>query len=506
MDLKELLKATTNYSTIKTDDIDPVKYRPAFKVFNDDIAKLMDKLMSMKKFNLLDNTVSLDEIFSILKTVDEKDNGFTNKLYNLDYISPMAYRGKKKKEIIEIGANLKQKLTTLWNNIKVAQEDRNILYFTINHRLIHYKILKHVIDNKKSLETYKTDLNTITQVFKTNLGVDYPLYKSYRALTSALHISVLRRLKSNNITTKKDAEHISPFDELLKIQLKLQKNYEDDSSNHYIKNLQLLYFSSYVLTPPVRGEIRLLKFSFDKAAALKDTDNDYIYLDMNNNDQIAEFILNKHKKSNDSTSYEIGYISNNGKNLFGLELTRLYKKSYNQFNRTYCFENMKTNKPYSADTAKNWLLNLIDGKKTGINSIRSSVASYFHANNSYSHAVKETVAKKMRHSVNIASSNYNRIDETKKQTNADEKPKTINVNVIGSTKQEGNDKSRMKKYYVNNKDKILKQQSDFYKNNQQSVRARKNVAYLNKNQSEPRKENIEKYKLEKRDGVWITLL
>jgi hypothetical protein len=60
-----------------------VKYRPAFKVFNDDIAKLMDKLMSMKKFNLLDNTVSLDEIFSILKTVDEKDNGFTNKLYNL---------------------------------------------------------------------------------------------------------------------------------------------------------------------------------------------------------------------------------------------------------------------------------------------------------------------------------------------------------------------------------------------------------------------------------------
>jgi hypothetical protein len=144
-------------------------------------------------------------------------------------------------------------------------------------------------------------------------------------------------------------------------------------------------------------------------------------------------------------------------------------------------------------------------KQTGINSIRSSVASYFH-NNNYNHNVKENLAKKMRHSVNIASSNYTRIDETKKQTNADEKPKTINVNVIGSTKQEGNDKSRMKKYYVNNKDKILKQQSDFYKNNQQSVRARKNVAYLNKNQSEPRKENIEKYKLEKRDGVWITLL
>jgi hypothetical protein len=65
----------------------------------------------------------------------------------------------------------------------------------------------------------------------------------------------------------------------------------------------------------------------------------------------------------------------------------------------------------------------------------------------------------------------------------------------------------MKKYYVNNKDKILKQQSDFYKNNQQSVRARKNVAYLNKNQSEPRKENIEKYKLVKNEmGVWTTLL
>jgi uncharacterized hydantoinase/oxoprolinase family protein len=91
---------------------------------------------------------------------------------------------------------------------------------------------------------------------------------------------------------------------------------------------------------------------------------------------------------------------------------------------------LKTNKPYSSDTAKNWLLNLIDGKQTGINSIRSSVASYFH-NNNYNHNVKENVATKMRHSVNIASSNYTRIDETKK---SDEKPKTINVNVIGSTK------------------------------------------------------------------------
>jgi hypothetical protein len=291
MDLKELLKATTNYSKIDQKDVDPVSYRPAFKVFSDDISKLLNKLMTVKAFNLLDNTVSLEEIFSILEKADEKPNAFTNKLYNLDYISPVAYRGKKKKEIIEIGSNLKQKLTTLFNNIKLPQEDRNILYFTINHRLIHYKILKNIIDNKKSLETYKTDLNTLTQIFKTNLGDNYPLYKSYRALTSALQISILRRLKSQNFTTEKDQQRISPFDELLKVQLKLQKNYEEDNTNHYIKNLQLLYFSSYVLTPPVRGEIRLLKFSFDKATALRDKDNDYIYLDMKNDDQIGEFIL-----------------------------------------------------------------------------------------------------------------------------------------------------------------------------------------------------------------------
>jgi hypothetical protein len=191
--------------------------------------------------------------------------------------------------------------------------------------LIHYKILKHVIDNKNSLETYKTNLDTITQIFKSNLGSNYPLYRSYKALTSALHTSILRRLKSLNITTEKDQQRISPFDELLKVQLKLQKAYEESNTKNYIKNLQLLYFSSYVLTPPVRGEIRLLKFSFDKPAALRDKDNDYIYLDMSNDDQIGEFILNKNKKSNDSISYEIGFISNNAKNLFGLELTRLYK-------------------------------------------------------------------------------------------------------------------------------------------------------------------------------------
>jgi len=500
MNLEELLKASTDYSTIDSNDIDPVKYRPNYKIMSDDIAKLTDKLMSSKVFNLLDNIVSIDEIFNTLKQADKKDNVFTNKLYNLDYINPRFYTGRKK-DIIEIGPNLKQKLTTMFNNINLPENDRNLLYFTINHRLIHYKILKHIIDNKNSLETYKTHLNTITQVFRTNLGAAYPLYKSYRALTSALHISVLRRLKSLNISTKKDEEKISPFDDLIRVQLKLQKNYEE-GKKIYSKNLQLLYFSSYVLTPPVRGEIRLLKFSFDKEEALKDNDNDYIYLDMDNEDQIAEFILNKNKKLSDSTSYEVGYIGNNGKNLFGLELTKLYKKSYNQFKRTYCFENMRTDKPYSADTAKKWL-DVIDGKKIGINSIRSSVASYFH-NNNYNHNVKENVAKKMRHSTNIASSNYNRIDTTPPKDN-EKQPKTININVIGN-KPESTDKSRMKKYYENNKDKILKQQSEFYKNNLEKVRAKKNVAYLNRNESEPRQENIVKYKLEKRDGVWITLL
>ena len=500
MELQQLLKSSINYSTIDTNDIDPVKYRPNYKLMNDDIAKLMDKLMTVKGFNLLDNIVSIDEVFKALQAADNKPNAFTNKLYNLDYVNPRFYSGKKK-DIIKINQNLKQKLTTLFNNIKLPENDRNLLYFTINHRLIHYKILKHLIDNKNSLETYKTHLNTITQIFNSNLGSNYPLYRAYKALTSALHTSILRRLKSLNITTEKDQQHISGFDELLKVQLKLQKAYEESDTKKYINNLQLLYFSSYVLTPPVRGEIRLLKFSFDKPAALRDKDNDYIYLDMSNDDQICEFILNKNKKSNDSISYEIGFISNNGKNLFGLELTRLYKKSYNQFNRAYCFENLKTNKPYSSDTAKNWLLNLIDGKQTGINSIRSSVASYFH-NNNYNHNVKENLATKMRHSSSVASSNYTRVNQSSK---SDEKSKTINVNIIG-TKPETNDKSRMKIYYENNKEKILKQQSEFYKDNIEKVRAKKNVAYLNRNQSEPRKENIEKYKLEKRDGVWITLL
>jgi hypothetical protein len=501
MELQQLLKSSINYSTIDTNDIDPVKYRPNYKLMNDDIAKLMDKLMTVKGFNLLDNIVSIDEVFKALQAADNKPNAFTNKLYNLDYVNPRFYSGKKK-DIIKINQNLKQKLTTLFNNIKLPENDRNLLYFTINHRLIHYKILKHLIDNKNSLETYKTHLNTITQIFNSNLGSNYPLYRAYKALTSALHTSILRRLKSLNITTEKDQQHISGFDELLKVQLKLQKAYEESDTKKYINNLQLLYFSSYVLTPPVRGEIRLLKFSFDKPAALKDKDNDYIYLDMKNDDQICEFILNKQKKSNDSISYEIGFIGNNGKNLFGLELTKLYKNSYNEFNRTYCFENLKTKKPYSSDTAKNWLLNLIDGKQTGINSIRSSVASYFH-NRQYNHNVKENLATKMRHSSSVASSNYTRVNQSSK---SDEKSKTINVNIIGN-KPKTNDKSRMKEYYQNNKEKILKQQSEFYKDNIEKVRAKKNVAYLNRNQSEPRKENIEKYKLVKNEmGVWTTLL
>jgi hypothetical protein len=243
MELQQLLKGSINYSTIDTNDIDPVKYRPNYKLMNDDIAKLMDKLMTVKGFNLLDNIVSIDEVFKALQAADNKPNAFTNKLYNLDYVNPRFYSGKKKKDIIKINQNLKQKLTTLFNNIKLPENDRNLLYFTINHRLIHYKILKHVIDNGNSPETYKTHLDIITQIFKSNLGSNYPLYRSYKALTSALHTSILRRLKSLNITTEKDQQRISPFDELLKVQLKLQKAYEESNTKNYIKNLQLLYFS-----------------------------------------------------------------------------------------------------------------------------------------------------------------------------------------------------------------------------------------------------------------------
>jgi hypothetical protein len=58
-------------------------------------------------------------LFKALQAADNKPNAFTNKLYNLDYVNPRFYSGKKKKEIIKINQNLKQKLTTLFNNIKL---------------------------------------------------------------------------------------------------------------------------------------------------------------------------------------------------------------------------------------------------------------------------------------------------------------------------------------------------------------------------------------------------
>ena len=90
------------------------------------------------------------------------------------------------------------------------------------------------------------------------------------------------------------------------------------------------------------------------------------------------------------------------------QLINLIHYSYEKYPRTYLFEN-KNIKPYTEKTILSMLRHITKIDKITINMMRSIFVTNFYKQNNINYNDKKKLSHQMRHSVETASINYNKI-------------------------------------------------------------------------------------------------
>ena len=178
---------------------------------------------------------------------------------------------------------------------------------------------------------------------------------------------------------KNEEKSFVPFEIVLQVQQKLEKEFEANQS--YKTNQDLLLLSLYSLIPVMRDELKLLEFT-----TTKNDDGDYIYF--KGNDIILD--LNNPKKKHEGVHFN---ITNDAPHLADIIYT-----SYKLFPRQFVFTNYdNTEEKAKVQNLSRRLVKMFDftGKNVGVHSLRSSYATY-QDRNRMTVKEKDALAKKMR--------------------------------------------------------------------------------------------------------------
>ena len=191
---------------------------------------------------------------------------------------------------------------------------------------------------------------------------------------------------------KSEEKSFIPFD----IELQTRQKLEDDflSNKSYKTNQDLLLISLYSLIPVMRDELKLLEFT-----TTKNDDGDQIYF--KGNDIILD--LNNPKKQHEGIQF---IITNEAPHLADIIHT-----SYNLFHRQFVFmihyDTEEKAKVQNLSRRMNKIFSFTN-KNVGVNSLRSSYASYLDQNR-MTVKEKDELAKKMRTSRRYLDLNYIKI-------------------------------------------------------------------------------------------------
>jgi hypothetical protein len=248
------------------------------------------------------------------------------------------------------------------NIAKLAEKDKN-----------DDKIPENKKHKKPSIATIKSRFNAITRIFRIAYQTkNYDLYEKYSGLVIFLgqHFE-LDEFK--NELSELELQKFVHFDKVFEIQQKLQKQFEKTLNKQtriaYDLNQQMLLVSLYSLIPPLRNEIKTLRF----ATSAKST-GDWIIIKP---DGFVIMDLNEEKKRHELIIFELSKEAP--------ELARLVKESYDLYPREYVFTPLKkypdVSKQASVSSMDDRLIKAFveTGKKVSVNSLRSSYVSYLNS-------------------------------------------------------------------------------------------------------------------------------
>lgn len=313
----------------------------------------------------------------------------------------------------------------------------------------------------KRVATLKSRFNAITRIFRIAFDTkNYELYDKYSSIVIFLGTYVEDDENENELSELELKKFIT-FDIVLNKQKELQRQFEDienkQTARAYDLNQELLLVSLYSLIPPLRNEIKSLKFT-----KTSQKNGDWIYI--RNDDVILD--LNEIKKRHPSIYFNL--------NEEAPELAKIVKQSYILYPRVSVFTHLKKYPDISKQATPQSLDDRISkmfaftGKMVSVNTFRSSYYSYINREairkgKQLTMKRKEDIAKRMRTSVKYLDSSYLKIfpmefeqvqTSPEIQTEAIQRPTQVVEQLPAYTRQ----LIRNKRYYDNNKEQVLAKQ------------------------------------------------
>ena len=295
------------------------------------------------------------------------------------------------------------------NNIFPEQvKFNNLNWFCTNQNEILLKLMIARNEKNNALETLRKDINLLLHFLKIAEAGEEIINK-YKVLNLAL--SKINDIKEgeNKLNDDREDKAFINYEELLKLRNKLYtewaEEFDNTPLNKYknpllrIKNITSLLVSFYVLFPPLRLEAMNLKIVDNEQEA---EENEYsIYIKDNNNIWIY---LNSKKKFHKPIRYNLNddLIKSFSKKNVDILIENIIE-SVETYPRKYLFIS-SNGKQYTEKSLQKILYELVPNKNLGVNSFRSSYASYYVPKLNKNQL--QRVAFLMRSSVSMLMSNY----------------------------------------------------------------------------------------------------
>lgn len=409
------------------------------------------------------------------------------------------YHTSKSKSDSVIAKSIKW-MTTYLPSFKKYQDVDDLSYIIKNHRLLTLEIFKYYAEYPKiSFTTIESRFVAILRIFyiaygNNNTSKQYDLYKKISLIMVNLHYHH-KQDEDKMILNEREDKAFVPFNIILGKQKQLESAFNNiqnkTSKEAYKLNQDLLLVSLYSIGPILRDEAKELKYTTEQQKQ-----GNYIYI--KDDDVIMDLldIKKKHKAIYYNLTEEYS------------ELARLLKESYDLYKRDYVFTAYDNiNLQASKQILSKRLIKIFSftGKNIGTNSIRSSYYTYKTDMEKLTTEQKKKIAETMRTSVKYLDEAYN-----KKLSNSDDvKKEVIIINErepIKETNRYLQQLERNRKYYNENKEKVLERHKNNYENSDKEILKRKKILYYLNNDVEYinriKKSTMEKYNIKEEDGKY----
>ena len=487
------------------------------------INKDLEQIYNNNNWNLKEQSIELS------KKIEYKGiyNAFINGVYLLDYKQKPQITSITKKDFYNYkykGTNTERtelnyiNVYKAWvNNIFPEHtSDNNLDWFILNQNEVLYRLLKYRNENNLTLETIRKDINLLMKLLKIAVGERVEIVNKYKIIQMALSKMHEQKEQQNELNEDEEQSFV-PFKTLVEFRNKIYQDwdekYENTPLNKYknpqlrIENIKALLLTFYICFPSSRNEglnleiVDSEKEAKTKEAAIyiKDKNNIWIYYNtIKKNHKPIEFNLND------------AVIKSYSKKYVELLIDTIIE-SVNDYPRKYLFINTN-NEPYAEKSLQRMLYDLMKNKNIGVNSLRSSYASYWlprcNANQVQRMAYLMRTSAAMLYKNYLKKTNEESEEETPKTTQQTITSKTvIKLTPEEITKYKQNRRDYYKQYYEKKKGELLEKakindKANYYK------RAIRDLRSGRKDIEDMKPETIEKYKIEwdRKKNEYISLL